>query len=157
MSVPWQADISGCSGSFWPAQRPNLVHRTDSSSSVPWLPASDSDTDWSTHEFVVREHGKLQSFGCNDSLIPSLLDRFAEYVRIFFGVIQDGGGSTDHGPVPPWQPFVQLVAASAIERLSGSLPPVEAAMIRRVTATAASRIRLSYLKSRAGGALQQRR
>jgi len=46
---------------------------------------------------------------------PNLGRDFAEAVRIIFGVIQDGGGLTDHGPVGPWDPLItQLLNASQI-------------------------------------------
>ena len=51
---------------------------------------------------------------------------FVEHVvRILFGVIQDGGGWTTGGPVPPWGPenilLTGLAAASLAETVSGSL------------------------------------
>lgn len=40
---------------------------------------------------------------------------FAEAVRILFGVIQDGGGLTDHGPIGPWDPLItEILNASQI-------------------------------------------
>jgi hypothetical protein len=47
-----------------------------------------------------------------------------QVVRILFGVIQDGGGWTTGGPVPPWGPenilFTGLAAASLAETVSGA-------------------------------------
>ena len=42
---------------------------------------------------------------------PRVNDYFAEVVRIFFGVINDGPGLTDHGPIGPWGPLIQKLAA----------------------------------------------
>lgn len=39
---------------------------------------------------------------------------YEELVRIFFGVIQDGGGLTDHGPVDPWGPLISRLANSGL-------------------------------------------
>ncbi len=43
----------------------------------------------------------------------AILPNFAEIVRIIFGVIQDGGGRTDHGPVGPWTPLIQRLRDAA--------------------------------------------
>lgn len=45
------------------------------------------------------------------STIPKLDGRVYEAgVRIIFGVTADGGGLTDKGPVPPWEPLVRELA-----------------------------------------------
>jgi hypothetical protein len=44
----------------------------------------------------------------------------AELVEILFGVIQDGGGATSRGPVPPWQELeVCLLVAEVAKNLVG--------------------------------------
>lgn len=50
--------------------------------------------------------------------------QFAESVKILWGVIQDGGGGTDHGPVGPWDPLIgQLMAGLAQSQLAVGLDP----------------------------------
>lgn len=44
---------------------------------------------------------------------PPRLD-FAAAVRIIFGVIQDGGGLTDKGPIDPWGPLISRLAKSGL-------------------------------------------
>ncbi len=51
-------------------------------------------------------------------------------MRILYGVIQDGGGWTTGGPVPPWGPdqdlLVGLLAATLAETLPGAVGSVRA-------------------------------
>lgn len=60
---------------------------------------------------------------------------WAESARILFGVIQDGGGLTDKGPVGPWDPLITRLRESAAiaagagrmdKRLGAQLTPVAA-------------------------------
>jgi hypothetical protein len=39
---------------------------------------------------------------------------YEEFVRILFGVIQDGGGLTDHGPIGPWDPLIAKLRSSMV-------------------------------------------
>jgi len=45
-----------------------------------------------------------------------------EIARVIYGVIQDGGGLTTGGPVPPWGPEGELVIATAAVLLTQTVP-----------------------------------
>lgn len=53
---------------------------------------------------------------------------YAEVIRILYGVIQDGGGLTDHGPIDPWGPLLAKLANS------GTIAQRAAAMDRKIGA-----------------------
>ncbi|NUR44638.1 MAG: hypothetical protein HOP91_00560 [Sphingomonas sp.] len=60
---------------------------------------------------------------------------FEEFVRIFFGVINDGPGLTDHGPIGPWDPFLrQLVRSGVVAARSAGLDQKIAQQIVRLAA-----------------------
>lgn len=69
--------------------------------------------------------------------IPKLDGRvFEAGVRIIFGVTADGGGLTDNGPVPPWEPLLRELASGVSLAYAGRQAGPEA---RLAVATAAAK------------------
>lgn len=70
--------------------------------------------------------------------LPKDVGSYAQITHIYFGVINDGPGRTDRGPVGPWDPLVRQFAAglalataasSVNEKLQGELRNLAAAQV----------------------------
>ena len=132
LRAPWQSDIPACTDFFWPAQRPGAVKFEGDDTKSAWMTPG-PDASWATARFVHRVNDDLLAVACQGLQSPRF---FAEIVRILFGVIQDGGGVTDHGPIPPWEPWVQVLASLAIEEAANHLKGSEADVIQKAARSA---------------------
>ena len=92
---------------------------------------------------AVNETGEIwfAFYQSSNLRLPKNLGQYGEVTHIYFGVINDAPGLTDHGPVGPWDPFVRQLAAGVA--LAVAADKVNAKLKSELLKVAAAQVTLS--------------